>query len=121
MIAMLRRRLMSNMAKAKNIAVGIVTATTESSGAGGINKRSLLTVIDLDFMPTNVVVVRTEAASQNILCVWDSTGYYNGANGTASVTVTRSFNANGFVMEKIGSIVGAGLFDGTYNYVAWQE
>lgn len=121
MIPMLRRRLMSNMAKAKNIAVGTVTATIESSGTGGLNKRSLLIVSDLDFMPTNVVVVRTEAASQNILCVWDSTCYYVSSNGVATEAITRSFNANGFVMEKTGSLVGAGLFDGTYNYVAWQE
>ncbi len=110
---------MSNMAKAKNIAVGTVTATIESVGA--INRRSLLTVSDLDFMPTNVVVVRTAAASQNILCVWDSTSYYSGSNGANAGTVTRSFNANGFVMERTGISGGSGLFDGTYNYVAWQE
>ena len=119
MIAMLRRRLMSNMAKAKNIAVGTVTATSESVSA--TQKRALLTVSDLDFMPTNVVVVRTAAASKNILCVWDSTGYYSGSNGVTAGTVTRSFNANGFVMERTGVVAGSGLFDGTYNYVAWQE
>lgn len=121
MIAMLRRRLMSNMAKAKNIATGIATATAESSGAGGIYKRSLLTVSDLDFMPTNVVVVRTETASRGISYVWDSTGYYIGSNGIGVTTITRSFNANGFVMEKEGSTGSSDLFGGTYNYVAWQE
>ena len=119
MIAMLRRRLMSNMAKAKNIAVGTVTATIESYDVA--SKRSLLTVSDLDFMPTNVVVVKTAAASQSVLCVWDSTSYHVGSNGVTAGTVTRSFNANGFVMEKIGGLAGNGLFDGTYNYVAWQE
>lgn len=119
MIAMLRRRLMSNMAKAKNIAVGTVNATSESYEM--TKQRSLLTVSDLDFMPTNVVVVRAQAASQHILCVWDSTGYYVGANGVVAKTVTRSFNANGFVMETTGLKMGPGLFDGTYNYVAWQE
>ncbi len=107
------------MAKAKNIAVGTVTATIESVDA--TNRRSLLTVSDLDFMPTNVVVVSTEATSHGILCVWDSTGYYAGSNGGAAGTITRSFNANGFVMERTGVVGGRGFFDGTYNYVAWQE
>lgn len=121
MIGMLRRRLMSNMAKAKNIATGTVTATIESSGVGGIGKRSLLTVSDLDFMPTNAVVVSVNATSQNILYVWDSTGCYVSANGVATKTVTRSFNVNGFTMEATGSVGATGLFDGAYNYVAWQE
>ena len=107
------------MAKAKNIAVGTVTATIESVGT--TNRRSLLTVSDLDFMPTNVVVVRAQAASQHILCVWDSTSYHVGSNSVLERTVTRSFNANGFVMERTGVVGGSGLFDGTYNYVAWQE
>lgn len=119
MIAMLRRRLMSNMAKAKNIAVGTVTATIENVDM--TIQRSLLTVSDLDFMPTNVVVVRTAAASSHILCVWDSAGYYSGSNGATAGTVTRSFNANGFVMERTVAVGGRGSFDGTYNYVAWQE
>lgn len=121
MIAMLRRRLMSNMAKAKNIAVGTVTAEVVSAGVAGTQKRSSLTVTDLDFMPTNVAVVKVGAASQSILCVWDSTSYYSGSNGATSETVTRSFNANGFEMVKVGSLAGAGIFSGTYNYVAWQE
>ena len=121
MIAMLRRRLMSNMAKAKNIATGTVTATDESYGPGGLSRRSLLTVSDLDFMPTNVVVVRTGAGLQNILYMWDSIGYCLISNQASTKTVTRSFNANGFVMESTGSAGTGGLFDGTYNYVAWQE
>lgn len=121
MIAMLRRRLMSNMAKAKNIAVGTVTATTESSGSGGIFKHSSLTVSDLDFMPTNVVVVREDTASRGTAYVWDSAGYYIGSNGIDVTTITRSFNANGFVMEKDGSTGSSDLFGGTYKYVAWQE
>lgn len=121
MIAMLRRRLMSNMAKAKNIATGTVDAVVVSAGVAGTQKRSSLTVTDLDFMPTNVVVVRAQAASQSILCVWDSTSYYSGSNGATAETVIRSFNANGFEMVKAGSIGSGGLFGGTYNYVAWQE
>lgn len=109
------------MAKAKNIATGTVTATIESSGTGGISKRSLLTVSDLDFMPTNVVVVREETGSRGISYVWDSTGYYIGSNGIAVTDITRSFNANGFVMEKQGSTGSSDLFGGTYHYVAWQE
>ena len=110
---------MSNMAKAKNIAVGTVTATVKNISS--FTRRTLLTVSDLDFMPTNVVVVRTAAASSNILCVWDSTGYYSGSNGATAGTITRSLNANGFVMERTGAVGGRGFFDGTYNYVAWQE
>ena len=121
MIGMLRRRLMSNMAKAKNIATGTVTATIESSGAGGLYKRSLLTVSDLNFMPTNVVVVRTEGVLQTTLYIWDSTSYYYASGGFATGVITRSFNANGFVIEATGSLGSPGLFDGTYHYVAWQE
>lgn len=112
---------MGNMAKAKNIATGTVDAVVVSAGVAGTQKRSSLTVTDLDFMPTNVVVVRAAVASQNILCVWDSTSYYSGSNGAIAETVISSFNANGFEMVKVGSLVGAGLFDGTYHYVAWQE
>ena len=119
MMLELRRRLMVSMAKAKNIAVGTVNATIENYDM--TKQRSLLTVSDLDFMPTNVVVVRAQAASQHILCVWDSTSYHVGSNGVPAGTVTRSFNANGFVMEKTGIVGGSGLFNGTYNYVAWQE
>ena len=121
MIAMLRRRLMSNMAKAKNIATGTVNAVVVSAGVAGTQKHSSLTVTDLDFMPTNVVVVRAAVASQSILCVWDSTSYYSGSNGGLAGTVTRSFNANGFVMEQTGTLGSGGLFGGAYNYVAWQE
>lgn len=121
MIAMLRRRLMSNMAKAKNIAVGTVTATIENTGAGGLFKHSSLTVSDLDFMPTNVVVVREGTGSRGTVYVWDSTGYYIGSNGIDVTTITRLFNSNGFVMEKQGNTGSSDLFAGTYNYVAWQE
>ena len=119
MIGMLRRRLMSNMAKAKNIAVGTVTATVENISS--FTRRTLLTVSDLDFMPTNVVVVRKGVSSQYLLCVWGSTGYYGAPNGgVVSETVKRSFNANGFVME-ITVNSSNGMFFGDYNYVAWQE
>lgn len=121
MIGMLRRRLMSNMAKAKNIATGTVIATVESTGTGGLFKRSVLTVSDLDFMPTNVVVVREGTGSRGTAYVWDSTGYYIGSSGVDITTITRSFNANGFVMEKGGSTGSSDLFGGTYKYVAWQE
>lgn len=121
MIAMLRRRLMSNMAKAKNIATGTVTATVESVGVGGLERHSVLTVSNLDFMPTNVVVVRTEATTRTLLWVWDDTGYRVESNSGATKTVTRSFNANGFVMETTGNFGVNDFFEGTYNYVAWQE
>ena len=109
------------MAKAKNIATGTVTATVESVGAGGLYRHSVLTVSNLDFMPTNVVVVRTAGAVRTLLWVWGDTSYGVEANSGVTKTVTKSFNANGFVMETTGSMGANDYFEGTYNYVAWQE
>lgn len=120
MIAMLRRRLMSNMAKAKNIAVGTVTATVESSGL--LEKRSTLTVSDLDFTPTNVVVVASDDSAIRILFTWGSMGYYASDNQLISKDASATFTANGFGFEsKYSTGTEKQGFSGTYNYVAWQE
>lgn len=112
MIAMLRRRLMNNMAKAKNIATGMVNVETIS----GSPVRVVLKTSGLGFTPNRVVCVRTTPSNVAILGIWDSTGY----NYTAAVSLSLSFDTDGFELSLVKSGPSSTL-NGTYNYVAWQE
>ena len=109
MIAMLRRRLMSNMAKAKNIATGTVNA----SGA-------TLTISGLDFQPNHVVLhfmVNTEG-KYTLLSLYDN--HVFGLEGTELSTprCSLTFKNDGVVCSVSDSY---SHFQGTYRYVAWQE
>lgn len=124
MIGMLRRRLMSNMAKAKNIATGTIDAgnshwTTESISA------------QTGFRPDHVAVFlaseRTESALQchvlsaydgNILCFTNDTWYMNATSAQFTVNDSGFTIANVIYTESSDYQI---YFTGTYRYVAWQE
>lgn len=125
MIAMLRRRLMSNMAKAKNIATGTVN---------GSNNKTL-TISGLNFRPDHVAIVGISGSADNqrVLAVYDnsqvSRNYY--ANTLYAQLTSLSFTDDGVTMTSntyqyrppnVSSYYDTNdLFAGTYNYVAWQE
>ncbi len=112
MIAMLRRRLMSNMAKAKNIATGTVSTEIIS----GSPTRVVLKTSGLGFTPNRVVCVRTASSNVAILGIWDATGY----NQSVAVSLSLSFDTDGFELSLVKSGPSSTL-NGTYNFVAWQE
>lgn len=122
MIPMLRRRLMSNMAKAKNIATGTIDA-------GNSHVTTISISAQTGFRPDHVAVFiaseRTESALQfhvlstydgNVLCFDIDTWYMNASS------VQFTVNDSGFTIAnvKVGSDDQV-YFTGTYRYVAWQE
>lgn len=122
MIAMLRRRLMGSMTKAKNIATGTVSA-------GNTHYKTTSISAQTGFRPDHVAVFiaseRTESALQfHVLSVYDGgvlcfnmdTWYMNASS--AQFTLSDS----GFT---VANVFDDGnnqcYFTGTYRYVAWQE
>lgn len=122
MIPMLRRRLMSNMAKAKNIATGTIDAGNSHWTTVSISAQT-------GFRPDHVAVFisseRTESALQyhvlstydgSALCLDMDTWYMNASS------VQFTVNDSGFTIANV--IEGSDnkcYFVGTYRYVAWQE
>lgn len=122
MIGMLRRRLMSNMAKAKNIATGTVNAgnshwtTTSISAQTGFRP---------DHVAVFIVALSGESALQyHVLSVYDgsvlvldSSTYYTNIS-----TLQYTVNEQGFTIANvIDESSSKYYFTGTYRYVAWQE
>ena len=126
MIAMLRRRLMSNMAKAKKIATGTVNG----------NGSATLTISGLGFKPDHVAIVNTSyppIGNAGVWAVYDEiqvglrlTGVENQGPLSSlafthdSVTMTsceyKYRRPNSSVSQPVND-----PFTGTYRYVAWQE
>lgn len=113
MIAMLRRRLMSNMAKAKNIATGTFSDTNKN--------QHTLTVQTVGFKPDHVIFTIISGSGNASRLV----SFFDGAVASASsgdmnfIKTSRydyQYNDNGFTMN-----AGADSMNGTYRYVAWQE
>ena len=120
MIAMLRRRLMSNMAKAKNIATGTVIIAGHSG--------TELTIPAFGFNPDHVAVF-TESGSTSaaiVISIFDGHVNYISTQvvGTQlqydrhTTTIDNAVSENG--VKYTISISRTG-FSGTYRYVAWQE
>ena len=118
MIAMLRRRLMSNMAKAKNIATGTVIPDNSTE----------LTIPAFGFNPDHVAVF-TENGDTNaniVISIFDGHVNYIKKKVTGSLlyyyrytmTIDNAVSENGVKYTISQSRTG---FDGTYRYVAWQE
>lgn len=109
MIAMLRRRLMGSMAKAKNIATGTVTGSGET-----------LTISGLDFQPNHVVLhfMANTDGNYTIISLYDN--HAVGVEGTnvGSYNCSLTFKNDGVVCSLSDSYSD---FRGTYRYVAWQE
>ena len=112
MIPMLRRRLMSNMAKAKNIATGEATVATISDSP----RRAVLKVSGLGFTPNHVACVHIGAGRGPILGIWDGTGY----NSAITINLSLSFDTDGFELAQVLDSPAQNL-SGTYKYVTWQE
>ncbi len=122
MIAMLRRRLMSNMAKAKNIATGTVSAGNSHWTTTSISAQT-------GFRPDHVAVFiaseRTESALQyHVLSTYDGSGLcFDGDTWYVNASsVQFTVNDSGFTIANvIGDSDHQCYFTGTYRYVAWQE
>lgn len=110
MIAMLRRRLMSNMAKAKNIATGTVNA----SGA-------TLTISGLDFQPNHVVLhfMADRDGKYTIISLYDNHAVAMEGTEISKYTCSLTFKNDGVVCSLSDDSYSD--FNGTYRYVAWQE
>ena len=118
MITILRRRLMSNMAKAKNIATGTVDT---SSG-------NQLTIPAFGFNPDHVAVF-TENGSTGaniVISIFDGHVNYIKTEVTGSLLYYYRYTTNidNAVSENGVTYTISNLrtsFSGTYRYVAWQE
>ena len=111
MIAMLRRRLMSNMAKAKNIATGTAT------GQG-----TTLSITGVGFEANHIaVLIQNDGSWFAIQTVFDGHMTYYGSNNTfKTTTASIAYSADGITIS-VPDIVLAPSFQGTYQWVAWQE
>lgn len=113
MIAMLRRRLMSNMAKAKNIATGTFNDTNSN--------QHTLAVQTVGFKPDHVIftIISGSGGASRLVSFFDG-AVAKALSGAGQFIVTSQrayqYNENGFTMD-------ANTYDmsGTYRYVAWQE
>ena len=122
MIAMLRRRLMSNMAKAKNIATGTVNAgnshwtTTSISAQTGFRPDHVAVFI--------VALLGEDARQYHVLSVYDGSVLALDVN-TSYMNVSAlqyTVNEQGFTIANvIDKSSNQYYFTGTYRYVAWQE
>lgn len=122
MIGMLRRRLMSDMAKAKNIATGTVTINQ--------NYSQELTIPAFGFNPDHVAVfTESGGTGANIVTsIFDGHVNYirmrtvSGSGATFyeryTMNIENAVSENG-VKYTIPNL--ASWFIGTYRYVAWQE
>ena len=123
MIPMLRRRLMSNMAKAKNIATGTVDMSYTDT----------LTINGIGFKPDHILVgiisPQYSSGSSNspsrIWTIFDNQMlYYSYSDKPVNTNVASIvFTNDGVRIITKGEYESdaAKSFTGTYRYVAWQE
>ena len=112
MIAMLRRRLMYSMAKTKNIATG----TVATSGS------RTLTISGIGFKADHIAVLIQNSGSWfGVQTVFDGhTTYYSSNNTFKTTTASIDYSADSVTIS-VPDIVLAPNFQGTYQWVAWQE
>ena len=122
MMAMLRRRLMSNMAKAKNIATGTIDAGNSHWTTTSIS-------VQTGFRPDHVAVfivalLGEDALQYHVLSVYDGSVSALDVN-TSYMNVSAlqyTVNEQGFTIANvIDESSNKYYFTGTYRYVAWQE
>lgn len=111
MIPMLRRRLMSNMAKAKNIATGTVTASSKN-----------LTITGVGFRADHIAVLtQSNGKWTAVQTVFDGNMAYYGSGPTfKTATIPVTFDEDGVTMSTSDILLGP-EFTGTYQWIAWQE
>lgn len=102
---------MSNMAKAKNMATGTVTA----SG-------SQLTITGVGFRADHIaVLLQSNGNIRYVQTVFDDNMVYYGTNNTfKTVTIPATFDEDGVTMS-CADIHFSLSFGGTYQWIAWQE
>ena len=112
MIGMLRRRLMSNMAKAKNIATGTVQGSDKELIITGVGFRA-------DHI---AVLLQSNGNVRYVQTVFDDNMAYYGSNNTfTTATIPVTIDEDGVTMS-INDIASYALkFVGTYRWIAWQE
>lgn len=113
MIAMLRRRLMGNMAKAKNISTGTFSDTNKN--------QHTLTVQTVGFKPDHVIftIISGSGNASRLVSFFDGAvalAFSGDMNFIKTSRYGYQYNDNGFTMN-----AGADSMNGTYRYVAWQE
>ena len=115
MIAMLRRRLMGNMAKAKNIATGIARASTTQYDF-------TVTITGIGFRPDHVMMVTrgTEEYTHDIWIYDNKVGVVHGGGKYDWGYCTFTPNSDGAQFTNVYSSNQYQL-DGDYDFVAWQE
>ena len=115
MIAMLRRRLMGNMAKAKNIATGIARASTTQYDF-------TVTITGIGFRPDHVMMVTREIDeyTRDIWIYDDKVGavYAGGDYTYGSCQFTP--NSDGAQFTNVFT-PNQNQLNGDYDFVAWQE
>lgn len=124
MISMLRRRLMGNMAKAKNIATGTVTINQSECQvltipAFGFNPDHVAVFLDSNDTTLNVVISIFDG---NVYCIRKHVTSTGGVHVTSyehyTTNIENAVSENGvkYTIPNLNS-----YFTGTYRYVAWQE
>ena len=99
------------MAKAKNIATGTVTASSEQ-----------LTITGVGFRADHIaVLLQSNGFVRYVQTVFDDNMAYYGLNNTfKTVTIPVTFDEDGVTMS-VSNIAFDLTFGGTYRWVAWQE
>ena len=113
MIAMLRRRLMSDMAKARNIATGEITAQ-------GTYPRNV-TITGIGFKPDHIALFKFPGgyATGGVVSILDESSCKIEGQGSSSyVFVSGSVNLT-FSEDSVTLSISINYFNGTYRYVAW--
>ena len=115
MIPMLRRRLMSNMAKAKNIATGNVNASYDTVTINNVGFKANHLVM---FVITNLEIYQSFELYET------SAGVYvhrvvDGNWNTWDYPATVNFKDNSITVTLGGD--DSPSMNGTYRYIAWQE
>ena len=99
------------MAKAKNIATGTVTASSEQ-----------LTITGVGFRADHIaVLLQSNGFVRYVQTVFDDNMAYYGLNNTfKTVTIPVTFDEDGVTMST-SDLTYATSFSGTYQWIAWQE
>ena len=115
MIPMLRRRLMGNMAKAKNIATGNINVSTSTVTINNVgfkaNHLVMFPINSIEVWASNAIFEKSDGVYVHL----EVDGNYN----VVSRPTTVNFKDNSITVTNEGD--DNPDMSGTYRYVAWQE
>ena len=102
---------MVSMAKAKNIATGTVTGSGKD-----------LIITGVGFRPDHIaVLIQSDGKWSAVQTVFDGNMVYYGSGPTfKTATIPVTFDEDGVTMS-ISGIILAPNFQGTYQWIAWQD